>query len=330
MSRAVRSAITGVGAYVPQRVLTNFDLEQMVDTSDEWITQRTGIKERRLAGDGDSTASMATEAARRACAAAGLEPSELDLVVCATVTPETLCPASAVYIQRDLGASAAAAFDLSAACSGWIYSLAIADRFIRAGQFRNCVVIGSETLSRFTDYTDRSSCILFGDGAGAAVLQPTRDADRGVRYTVLHADGEGWDYIWIPAGGAKRPADERTVAERLHFLKMRGRDVYKFAIEKMQWLLADCMRACALTADDVDLVVPHQVNIRILKSATQRLNFPMEKVYVNIDRLGNTSAASVPIALDEALRQGRIGAGSTVLLIAFGAGLTWAGAVVRL
>ena len=330
MGKVVRAAITGVGAYVPDRVLTNRDLENMVDTSDEWITQRTGIKERRIAAEEDSTASMAVAAGRRACQEAGVDPAELDLIVCATITPETLCPSSACFIQRDLGATQAAAFDLSAACSGWVYSMAIAQRFIEAGQFKNCLIIGAETLTRFTDYTDRGSCILFGDGAGAVVMQPTTDQAKGVEYTVMHADGNGWDYIWIPAGGAQRPASQETVAEGQHYLKMRGRDVYKFAIEKMQWLLDDCMSACGLSVEDVDLVVPHQVNIRIIKSATQKLNFPIEKVYVNIDRLGNTSAASIPIALDEALRNGRIGAGSRVILIAFGAGLTWAGAVVRL
>lgn len=259
-----------------------------------------------------------------------MDSAELDLIVCATITPETLCPSSACFVQRDLGAAGAAVFDLSAACSGWIYSLAIAQRFIEAGQFKNCLIVGAETLSRFTDYTDRSSCILFGDGAGAAVMQPTTDSGRGVQYTVMHADGNGWDYIWIPAGGSKRPASQESVAEGMHYLKMRGREVYKFAIEKMQWLLEDCMSACGLSAADVDLVLPHQVNVRIIKSATEKLNFPLEKVYVNIDRLGNTSAASIPIAFDEALRSGRIGPGSTVVLIAFGAGLTWAGAVVRL
>ncbi|OPX21511.1 MAG: 3-oxoacyl-ACP synthase [Planctomycetales bacterium 4484_123] len=330
MSADVRAAIVGLGSYVPQKVLTNQDLERMVDTSDEWITQRTGIKERRVVSEADSTASMGTEAGRRACAAAGVDPADLDLIICATITPETLCPGSACYIQRDLGAAPAAAFDLAAACSGFLYGLAVAARFIESGQFKNCLVVGSETLTRFTDWTDRSSCILFGDGAGAAVLQPTRDPNRGFQYCVMHADGSGWDYIWIPAGGARMPASTETIERRMHFLKMRGRDVYKFAIEKMQWLLADCMAACDLTPDAVDLVVPHQVNIRIIKSATRKLNFPLEKVYVNIDKRGNTSAASIPIALDEAARAGRIGPGSTVLLIAFGAGLTWSGAVVRL
>ena len=330
MNNSLRAAIAGVGAYVPDKILTNADFERMVDTSDEWITKRTGIKERHIAGDDDSTVSMAVKASRRACENAGIEPGELDMIACATITPETLCPSSACYIQRDLGAAKAAVFDLSAACSGFVYSLAIASRFIEAGQFKNCLVIGAETISRFTNYEDRGSCILFGDGAGAVVLKPTEKDSQGVQYTVMHADGNGWDYIWIPAGGSKMPASQQTVTDRQHYLKMRGKDVYKFAIEKMQWLLEDCMKACNLAVDDVDLVVPHQVNIRILKSATEKLNFPMDKVYVNIDRFGNTSAASIPIALDEAVRTGRVGPGSTVLLIAFGAGLTWAGAVVKL
>jgi len=259
-----------------------------------------------------------------------VDPADLDMIACATITPETLCPASACYIQRDLGAARAAAFDLAAACSGFVYCLAIATRFIEAGQYRNCLVIGSETLTRYTDYEDRGSCILFGDGAGAVVLQPTEQADKGVQYTVMHADGTGWDFIYIPAGGSGMPASAETVAGRQHYLKMRGRDVYKFAVEKMRWLMGDCMDACGLRPADVDLIVPHQVNIRILESAATRHGFPMDKVYINIDRYGNTSAASIPIALDEAIRTGRIGPGSTVMLAAFGAGLTWAGAIIRL
>ena len=270
MSNGLRAAITGCGAYVPSRILTNADLEQMVDTSDEWITQRTGIKQRRIADEKESTAYMAAEAGRRACQDAGLDPCELDLILSATITPETLCPSSACFIQRDLGAVGAAAFDLSAACSGFVYGVAIAQRFIEAGQFRNCLVMGSETLSRFTDYDDRSSCILFGDAAGAVVMQPTGDAGKGVIYTVLRADGNGWDYIWIPAGGSRMPASQESVRQGMHYLKMRGREVYKFAIEKMQWLLEHCMNECDLTPEDVDLVIPHQVNVRIIKSATRK------------------------------------------------------------
>jgi 3-oxoacyl-[acyl-carrier-protein] synthase-3 len=330
MSSLPPVAIAGVGAYVPGKVLSNAELEKMVDTSDEWIVRRTGIRERRVVGEAESTASMAAAAGLAACRSAGVEPGELDLVLCATITPETLCPATACYVQRDLGAVRAAAFDLAAACSGFIYGLAVGRAFIRSGRFRTCLIIGAETLTRFTDYTDRSSCILFGDGAGAAVLRPSPDPARGILAEVLCADGGGWDYIWIPAGGARLPASKQTVEGRLHYLKIRGREVYKFAVEKMQWLLENCMASAGLSAADVDLVIPHQVNTRIIESATQRLQFPREKVYVNIDRYGNTSSASIPIALEEAQRSGRIGPGSTVLLIAFGAGLTWAGAAVRL
>jgi 3-oxoacyl-[acyl-carrier-protein] synthase-3 len=330
MSNGVRAAIAGVGAYVPQRVLSNTDLEQMVDTSDEWITKRTGVKQRRIAAEEESTASMAIAAGRRACENAGVDPAQLDLIICATITPETLCPATACYVQRDLGATGAAAFDLSAACSGFVYGVSIAARFVEAGQFTNCLVIGAETLSRFTDYEDRASCILFGDGAGAVVMRPTEDEGKGLLYSVMCADGDGWDFIWIPAGGSKLPTSPQTAADGQHYLKMRGRDVYKFAIAKMQWLLEHCLETCRLKVEDVDLVIPHQVNVRIIKSATEKLHFPGEKVYINIDRYGNTSAASIPIALDEAIRGGRIGPGSTVVLVAFGAGLTWAGAVIRL
>ena len=330
MSNGVRAAITGVGAYVPEKVLTNADLEQMVDTSDEWIIKRTGIKERRIAGEGETTGTMSTQAARRACADAGIDPAELELIVCATFTPDTLCPATACYIQRDLGAARAAVFDLSAACSGFVYGLTIAGNFIELGKYEKCLVIGAETLSCVTDYEDRSSCVLFGDGAGAAVMQPTTETGKGLLYSALHADGEGWDYIWLPGGGSRIPASPESVAERKHYLRMRGRDVYKFAVEKMQWVLDDCMKACGLGPEDVDLVVPHQVNNRIIKSATARLKFPVEKVYVNIDRFGNTSAASIPIALAEAVERGLVGSGSTVILVAFGAGLTWAGAVIKL
>jgi 3-oxoacyl-[acyl-carrier-protein] synthase-3 len=330
MSGPVRAAITGLGAAVPQRVLTNAHFAQYLETSDDWITQRTGIKERRIVTDGQSTATLATDAARKALADANVAPRQLDLIICATVTPEMMFPATACFVQQALGATDVASFDLSAACSGFVYGLAIASKFIETGTYRRILVIGADVLSRVADYADRTSCILFGDAAGAAVLEPTDRPDRGVLYTVLHADGEGWDYIHVPAGGTRRPASEQTVRDRQHFIKMRGRDVYKFAVEKMQWLLGDCMARCGLAPADVDLVVPHQVNIRIIKSAAEKYDFPLEKVYVNIDRYGNTSGASVPLAFAEARDSGRIGPGCTVLLVAFGAGLTWAGAVVKL
>ena len=330
MSNPLRAAVIVVGNAVPERVLTNADFEKLVDTSDEWITKRTGIKERHIVSDGQSTANLATDAGRAALAQAGVEPTDLDLIIVATVTPEMPLPATACFVQQSLGATDVASFDLSAACSGFLYGLAIATKFIECGMYKRILVIAADALSRFVDYTDRRSCILFGDGAGAAVLGATDDPDRNVFYNVLHADGHGWDYIHVPAGGSKTPASAETVQQREHFIKMRGRDVYKFAVEKMRWLLGDCMAQCGLGVNDIDMVIPHQVNIRIIKSATERHNFPLEKVYVNIDRYGNTSGASIPIALAEAVELGRIGPGSTVLLLAFGAGLTWAGTALRL
>jgi len=330
MNKALRAAVTGIGASVPQKVMTNADFERILDTSDEWITQRTGIKERHVVCQGQTTVTLATDAARGALREAGVEGSDLDLIICATISPEMIFPATACFVQQALKAADVAAFDVSAACSGFVYGLSIASKYIETRTYRRILVIGAETLTRFADYQDRGSCILFGDGAGAAVLEPVEDPGKGIQYTVMHADGGGWDYIHVPAGGSRCPATQETVDNRLHYIKMRGRDVYKFAVEKMQWLLDDCMKHCHLSANDVDLVIPHQVNVRIIKSASERAGFPVDKVYINIDRYGNTSAASIPLAIDEARKAGRIGPGSLLLLVAFGAGLTWAGAVVRL
>jgi 3-oxoacyl-[acyl-carrier-protein] synthase-3 len=239
-------------------------------------------------------------------------------------------PATACFVQNALEATNVPAFDISAACSGFIYGLAIADQFIRTGMYKRILVVGVDVLSRFADFEDRRSCILFGDAAGAAVFEPANDSTKGILYNVLHADGSGWDYIHVPAGGTREPTSQETLDQRKHYVKMRGRDVYRFAVEKMQWLLGDCMEKCHLTTEDVDLVVPHQVNARIIRSATEKFNFPMEKVYINIDRYGNTSGASIPLAMVEAQQKGLIGPGSTLLLVAFGAGLTWAGSVLRL
>jgi 3-oxoacyl-[acyl-carrier-protein] synthase-3 len=330
MPEPIRAAITGTGAAVPEKVMTNADLEKILDTSDEWITQRTGIRERRVAAEGQSTASLAIDAGKAALASAGRTPQDLDLILCATVTPEMLFPSTACFVQAALGVKDIPAFDLGAACSGFVYALATASLFIETGKYRRILVIGAETLSKVADYTDRSSCILFGDGAGAVVLEPSTHPGRGLLYSVLCAAGSGWDYIYVPAGGSRSPASHETVESRDHYVKMRGREVYKFAVDKMQWLLGDCMEKCGLSVSDVDLVIPHQVNSRIIQSAAEKYNFPMDKVYVNIDRYGNTSAASIPLALDEARRAGRIGPGSLLILVAFGAGLTWAGAVLRL
>ncbi len=330
MTKTPRAAITGIGVAVPEKVMTNFDFAKFLDTSDEWITKRTGIKQRHLVSDGETTVTLGTEAARNALADAKVKADQLDLIVCATVSPDMMFPASACFIQDALGAANVPAFDLSAACSGFLYALAVGSQFIETGKYKRILVIGSDALTRFADFTDRSSCILFGDAAGAVILEATDDIERGIRYTVMHTDGAGWDFIHVPAGGARTPASHETIDKKLHYVKMRGRDVYKFAVEKMQWLLGDCLKKCRLTVDDVDLVIPHQVNVRIIKSAASRSNFPMEKIYVNIDRYGNTSGASIPLALEEARRVGKIGPGSIVMMVAFGAGLTWAGTVARL
>ncbi|MFB3893501.1 MAG: beta-ketoacyl-ACP synthase III [Phycisphaerae bacterium] len=330
MTKPLRAAIKGLGVAVPRKVLTNADFERMVDTSDDWITQRTGIKKRHVVGEGESTATLGAAAARAAMAEAGVKPRELDLIICATVSQEMLIPATACFIQSELGAADVPSFDLSAACSGFPYALAVASQFIQTGMYKRVLVIGADALTRFTDYSDRGSCILFGDGAGAVVLGPANDDRHGILYNVLHSDGSGWDYIHVPAGGSRTPPSHATVDAKGHYVKMRGREVYKFAVEKMQWLLEDCMKHCKLSVADVDMVIPHQVNSRIIASATEKLKFPPEKVYVNIDRYGNTSAASIPLAMADARSEGRIKAGSLLLLVAFGAGLTWAGTVVRL
>ncbi|MDD4889412.1 MAG: ketoacyl-ACP synthase III [Phycisphaerae bacterium] len=330
MSNSNGMVLAGSGYCLPERRLTNQDLVTQVDTTDEWIVTRTGIRERRIAADGQTTMYMAVEAAKSALADAKLAPDQLDAIIVATVTPEQPLPATACLVQAELNAGHCAAFDISAACSGFVYGIVIADRFVRHGGYKNLLLIGSETLSRITDYTDRSSCILFGDGAGAVVLQQSPDAGRGVLYHQLHADGKGADFINVPGGGVRHPATAQTLADRMHYMKMKGRDVYKFAVMRMHDLIRDAMANCNLTIDQVKLIVPHQVNQRIIDSAIERLGISPDKVYVNIDRFGNTSAASVPIALHEARLRGRVDRGDTVILVAFGAGLTWASAVVKL
>jgi 3-oxoacyl-[acyl-carrier-protein] synthase III len=321
--------LAGFGSQLPDKRLTNDDLSKMVDTNDDWITQRTGIRERRIVVDGESTASLATAAARKAIASAGLEPADVELIVCATITPEMVFPSTACFVGAALGLGGVPAFDLSAACSGFIYALVAGANFVKAGQFKNVLVIGAETLSRITDYTDRSSCILFGDGAGAVVLKRSSDPKRGLIYSSLHADGAGADAMkCIP--GSRFPLNQQMIVDRNQFMKIKGREVYKFAVTKFEELIHEAMRACELTAQDVKLIIPHQVNQRIIDSAMEKLGLPSEKAFVNIDRYGNTSAASIPIALDEAHRGGRFKTGDAVIFVAFGGGLTWANAVARI
>ena len=327
---SIHAALTSFGSAVPEKVMTNHDFEEFLDTSDEWIVKRTGIRERHICVEGESTETLAVAAAKEAIDASDIDASQIDLILCATITPELPFPATACLVQAALGAKGCAAFDISAACSGFIYGLSTGSKFIESGMYKNVLVIGVDVLSRFADWKDRGSCILFGDGAGAVLLQATEEEDHGLLYSTLHADGEGWDYIHVPAGGTRRPTSAETVAGDEHLIRMRGRDVYKFAVDKMQWLLGDCMEKTGLTVDDIAMVVPHQVNTRIIESATKKRGFPLEKVFLNIDRMGNTSGASIPLALAEAMKTGAIKKGDTVLFVAFGAGLTWAGAVVKI
>ena len=320
--------IAGTGSYLPEKRLTNAELATMVDTNDEWITQRTGIKERRIAAEGESTASLATAAGRRAIEDAGLTPADIELVIVATITPEMGFPSTACFVAAGLGMNGTPAFDLAAACSGFIYALETAVSFVKSGRHRNVLVIGAETLSRITDYKDRGSCILFGDGAGAVVVTRGPDPTTGVLYTSTHADGNGWELLHLKPG-SRSPIDEAMLAERGQFIKLKGREVYKFAVHRFEELIHDALRKCELTPADVALIIPHQSNVRIIESAMHKLALPDDRVFVNIDRYGNTSAASIPIALDEARRGGRIPPGSTVLFVAFGAGLTWSNAVVK-
>ncbi len=325
------ATIVGTGSVVPERKLTNSDLEKMVETSDAWIFQRTGMRERRIAGEGETTASLATAAAQRALASAGMAAEDLDLIIVTTLTPEMGTPATSCIVQRDLGiVRHIGCFDLNAACSGFVYGLATAGMFIQNGAYKNILVVGAETLSRVIDYTDRNTCILFGDGAGAVVMTAVDNPERGLRAFNLGANGHGAHLIQIPAGGSKLPATAQTVADRMHYIKMNGREVYKFAVSQMAHSIEQSMTACGLTAADVKLVVPHQVNQRVIDAATEKMGFPKDKVYVNIQKYGNTSAASVPVALDEAWREGRILQGDWIIMVGFGAGLTWAGTTFRM
>lgn len=322
------ATITGTGSALPERRLTNDDLAKMVDTNDEWITQRTGIKERRIASSGETTATLGAAAARKAIEAAGLKPADIEMIVVATITPEMVFPSTACFIGAELGIAGVPAFDLQAACSGFIYALATGANFVRVGQYKHVLVIGAETLSRIVNYKDRASCILFGDGAGAVVLSRTDEPKRGLLYNSLHADGTGGDVMkCIP--GSRFPVSEQMLAEEQQFMQIRGREVYKFAVTKFEELIHDAMAKCELSVDQVSLIVPHQVNQRIIDSAMEKLGLGPEKAYVNIERYGNTSAASIPIALDEAWRAGKVKGGDHVLFVAFGAGLTWANAVFR-
>ncbi|HOB28911.1 MAG: beta-ketoacyl-ACP synthase III [Dethiobacteria bacterium] len=321
-------AITGSGAALPERRMTNFDLEKMVETSDEWIFSRTGIRERRILEEGLSNVDLSERASREALRNAGLEPEQVELILVATVTPDYPLPATACNLQARLGAFQAAAMDIAAGCSGFIYALTVADHFIRAGTYQNALVIGVEILSRIIDWEDRSTCVLFGDGAGAAVLQPVT-GDRGLISFELGADGRGLESLYIPAGGVALPTSAETVQQRLHYVKMDGPEIFKFAVRVVGETLDHLLKKGELQPTDLDHLFLHQANLRIIESIRKRLKLPREKVPVNIDRYGNMSSATIPIALYEEVAAGRLKEGDLLAAVAFGAGLTWGGILMR-
>ncbi len=324
----VRAAILGTGRAYPEGILTNADLERMVETSDEWITTRTGIKERHRAADGEYTSMFAVAAARKAIERARINPIDLGLVICATVSPDQILPSTGCLIQAELGANRAAAFDLVAACSGFLYGLTLAEKMIRTGATRYALVIGAEVLSRYVDFTDRSTCILFGDGAGAAVLGPA-EGDRGILSTRIYSDGRYAEQLYSPGGGTRIKPTAETLAQGLHYFKMKGNELFKIAVRSMADVSLEVLNEAGYKADDVKLFIPHQANQRITDAVASRLNVDSSIVYSNIAYHGNTSSASVPIALDECIEAGKVSEGDLVLLASFGGGVTWGGALIK-
>ncbi len=324
----VRAGILGTGHSYPEGILTNADLEKTVETSDEWITTRTGIKQRRKAAPGEYTSQFAVRAARQAIERAGLEPSDIDLILCATVTPDQILPSTGCLIQAELGAHRAAAMDVVAACSGFLYGLTLANTMVQTGQSRNALVIGAEILTQYVDYSDRQTCVLFGDGAGAAVLGPG-EGDRGILATRIKSDGRYEEQLYSPGGGTRRPPSAETLAAGDHFFKMKGNELFKVAVRSMADISREVLEEAGLTAEDVSLFIPHQANQRITDAVANKLNVDDARVYSNIAMHGNTSSASIPIALDECVEAGRIKKDDLILLASFGGGVTWGGVLMR-
>jgi len=321
--------IVGTGSQVPERILTNADLEKIVDTSDQWITERTGMKERHIAAPGEAASDLAVVACEKALTEAKVKPEELDLIVVGTVTGDMPFPSTACVLQQRLGAPHAAAFDVSAGCTGFIYALSVARQFVSTGASRTALVVGVEMLSKITDWTDRSTCVLFGDGSGAAVLKADTEPDKGILATYLAADGNGGKHLYMLAGGSRHPATIETVQQRMHTCKMNGNAIFKVAVRSMADTVKHLLQQTGLGIDDLSLLIPHQANLRIIEATTKLLKFPSERVFVNIAKYGNTSSATTIIALDEARRAGLVRPGDVVMLVAFGAGLTWGGVVIR-
>lgn len=321
--------IIGTGSYAPAQVITNHDLAKIVDTSDVWITERTGIKERRKAAPGEATSDMAVAAARRALEMAGVAPEDIDLIVVGTITPDMPMPSCAVLVQAKLGAKKAFAFDVAAACAGSVYALSVAEQFIRSGQAKRALVIGADLFTGLLNWKDRNTCVLFGDGAGAMVLAPAQEEGRGILSTHLRTDGTLAEILTVPAGGSREPLTQDNLHEQRHKVAMNGREVFKCAVRELTGITLEALKVHGLTPQQVDQVIVHQANMRILEAVLQRIEIPIEKCWINLDKYGNTSAASVPIALDEAVRAGKIKRGDLVAIMAVGAGMAWGSAVVR-
>jgi len=324
-----RTQIIGTGAYAPEKVVTNADLEKIVETSDAWITERTGIRERRVAADGEQTSDMAVRAAQRALEMAGVRAEDLDLIIVGTVTPDMPLPSCASFVQAKLGAKKAFAFDVLAACAGSLYAMSVADQFIRTGAVKRALIVGVELLTRIVDWEDRNSCVLFGDGAGAMVLAPSVDGERGILSTHLHTDGTLAGILNIPGGGSLHPQSKEVVEKKLHKVHMSGKDVYKVAVRALPEAALEALAHNGMTAKDVTHVIAHQANLRIIESVMDRLELPLERCWLNIDRYGNTSSASLPTTLDEANRAGRLKQGDVIAMMAIGAGMAWGSALVR-
>src|SRR5882762_11982371 len=323
-----RARITGVGAFLPKRILTNADLEKMVETNDAWIVQRTGIRERRIVDENEATSDLAVRAAQQALERANLLPEDVEFIAVGTTSPDMIFPTVGNIVQHRLGCRRAGSVDMLAACAGSIYSLSIGSQFIQTGKYRRVLCIGAETLSRITDFTDRGTCVLLADAAGAAVLEPSDD-DRGIIDFDLYSDGQYWDLLYMPGGGSRHPATRETVDKRMHYAKMKGAEVFKVAVRMFAECTERILTRNGFTADDVTLFIPHQANLRIIEAAAKRVSLPMERVFVNVDRYGNTGAASVYVALEEAIAGGRLKRGDLVLIVALGGGFSWGAALIR-
>lgn len=328
MQQNQKASITGIGSYLPDKILTNHDLEKMVDTSDDWIVQRTGIKERRIVENGMVTSDLAARASLKAIEDAGISPQDIDMIITSTITPDHFFPSTSCHIQQKIGAIRASAFDILAACAGFIYALSIAQSVVDSGAVKTILVVGAECLSKITDYTDRTTCVLFGDGAGAAIVQKSNTKHE-IISTSLAADGSQADILIMPGGGTRNPTSLESIQQRLHYIQFKGKEVFKLAITNITNLILETVEKNRLKLSDIDLIIPHQSNMRIIEATMEKLGLPMEKAFVNIDKYGNTSSASVPIAIDEARREGRLRKGDLVMLVAFGGGLTWGSSLIR-